>query len=161
MSLQEFLKNQPEDTLESIAVKYNTTVIDVIRQLPSHVLTTGDHFDEVWNNVADWGEVLLLVHTDDIIAEFTGKLPSGFHRHDYFNLRGKKGISGHIKTKNCAHIALIERQFMGVDTASVLFLNNAGNVMFKIFVGRDEHRKLLSGQLSTFRSLADDFASDC
>ncbi len=30
-------------------------------------------------------------------------------------------MSGHIKAENCTHIALIERKFMGMDTASILF----------------------------------------
>ena len=36
------------------------------------------------------GNVTTLVHTQDVILEFSGELPSGFHRHGYFNLRGKK-----------------------------------------------------------------------
>ncbi len=43
---------------------------------------------------------------------------------------------------------------MGMDTASILFLNAAGGAMFKIFAGRDDHRQLLAEQLSAFRTLA-------
>ena len=72
----------------------------------------------------------------------------------YFNLRGKKGMTGHIKAENCTHIALIERKFMGMDTASILFFNQAGSAMFKIFLGRDEHRQLLAEQVSAFHALS-------
>ena len=72
----------------------------------------------------------------------------------YFNLRGKKGMTGHIKAENCTHIALIERKFMGMDTASILFFNQAGSAMFKIFLGRDEHRQLLAEQVSAFHTLS-------
>ena len=89
-----------------------------------------------------------------MILEFTGELPSGFHRHGYFNLRGKKGMTGHIKAENCTHIALVERKFMAMDTASILFFNAAGNAMFKIFLGRDDHRQLLAEQVDAFRTLA-------
>lgn len=158
IALQAFLETQPESTLESIASDYNTSVLEVVRHLPFHALTSGDRFDVVWDNVMAWGNVTLLVHTDDVILEFSGELPSGFHRHGYFNLRGKNGISGHIKANNCAHIALVERKFMGMDTASVLFFNEAGNAMFKIFVGRDDRRQLLANQLSAFRTLAHSIA---
>ena len=154
VSLHDFLKTEPDGTLEAIAGQYNTTLLDVVRHLPSHTLVSGDRFDTVWDSVCQWGKVTTLVHTADVILEFTGELPSGFHRHDYFNLRGKKGMTGHIKAENCTHIALVERKFMAMDTASILFFNAAGSAMFKIFLGRDDHRQLLSEQVDAFRTLA-------
>jgi len=154
LSLQDFLKTEPDGTLEAIAGQYNTTLLEVVKNVSSHTLVTGDKFDTVWDTVCEWGKVTTLVHSADVILEFTGKLPSGFHRHGYFNLRGKKGMTGHIKAENCTHIALVERKFMAMDTASILFFNAAGSAMFKIFLGRDEHRQLLSEQVDAFRTLA-------
>ena len=154
VSLHDFLKTEPDGTLEAIAGQYNTTLLEVVKNLPSHTLVAGDKFDTVWDTVAEWGRVTTLVHTADVILEFTGELPSGFHRHGYFNLRGKKGMTGHIKAENCTHIALVERKFMAMDTASILFFNAAGSAMFKIFLGRDDHRQLLSEQVDAFRTLA-------
>ncbi|XTZ40132.1 heme utilization cystosolic carrier protein HutX [Salmonella enterica] len=157
ISLTDFLKTQPDGTLEAIAEQYNTTLLDVVQCLPSSTIVPGDKFDTVWETVSGWGNVTTLVHTADVILEFSGELPSGFHRHGYFNLRGKQGMSGHIKAENCAHIALVERKFMGMDTASILFLNKEGSAMFKIFLGRDEHRQLLREQLNAFHALAASF----
>ncbi|MBU4681676.1 heme utilization cystosolic carrier protein HutX [Cedecea davisae] len=154
VSLEEYLKTQPDGTLESIAAQYSTTLLDVVKQLPPLALVGGEYFDTVWDAVGEWGSVTTLVHTADVILEFSGELPSGFHRHGYFNLRGKKGMTGHIKAENCTHIALVERQFMGMDTASILFFNQAQSAMLKIFIGRDEHRQLLTSQLAAFRILA-------
>ncbi|BBV64691.1 TPA: heme utilization cystosolic carrier protein HutX [Kluyvera ascorbata] len=154
VSLHDFLKTEPDGTLEAIAGQYNTTLLEVVKNLPSHTLVAGDKFDTVWDTVAEWGKVTTLVHTADVILEFTGELPSGFHRHGYFNLRGKKGMTGHIKAENCTHIALVERKFMAMDTASILFFNAEGSAMFKIFLGRDDHRQLLSEQVDAFRTLA-------
>lgn len=154
VSLQDFLKTEPDGTLEAIAGQYNTTLLEVVKNLPSHTLVAGDKFDTVWDTVCEWGKVTTLVHSADVILEFTGELPSGFHRHGYFNLRGKKGMTGHIKAENCTHIALVERKFMAMDTASILFFNVAGNAMFKIFLGRDDHRQLLAEQVDAFRTLA-------
>ena len=154
VSLHDFLKTEPDGTLEAIAGQYNTTLLEVVKNLPSHTLVAGDKFDTVWDTVAEWGKVTTLVHTADVILEFTGELPSGFHRHGYFNLRGKKGMTGHIKAENCTHIALVERKFMAMDTASILFFNAAGSAMFKIFLCRDDHRQLLSEQVDAFRTLA-------
>ncbi|WP_052284510.1 heme utilization cystosolic carrier protein HutX [Kluyvera genomosp. 1] len=154
VSLQDFMKTEPDGTLEAIASQYNTTLLEVVKSLPSHTLVSGDKFDTVWDTVCEWGKVTTLVHSADVILEFTGELPSGFHRHGYFNLRGKKGMTGHIKAENCTHIALVERKFMAMDTASLLFFNAAGNAMFKIFLGRDDHRQLLAEQVDAFRTLA-------
>ncbi|TDQ26177.1 heme utilization protein HuvX [Raoultella sp. BIGb0149] len=154
VSLAEFLLTEPDGTLEAIADRYQTSLLEVVQNLPSPTLVSSENFDAVWETVSEWGKVTTLVHTADVILEFTGELPSGFHRHGYFNLRGKKGMTGHIKAENCHHIALIERKFMGMDTASILFFNQAGSAMFKIFLGRDEHRQLLADQVSAFRALA-------
>ena len=154
VSLQDYLKTEPDGTLEAIAGQYNTTLLEVVKHLPSHTLVAGDKFDTVWDTVCEWGKVTTLVHSADVILEFTGELPSGFHRHGYFNLRGKKGWTGLIKAENCTHIALVERKFMAMDTASILFFNAAGNAMFKIFLGRDDHRQLLAEQVDAFRTLA-------
>ena len=97
VSLQDFLKTEPDGTLEAIAAQYNTTLLEVVKNLPSPTLVSGDQFDTVWETVSEWGKVTTLVHTADVILEFTGELPSGFHRHGYFNLRGKKGMTGAIE----------------------------------------------------------------
>lgn len=154
LSLAEFLQTEPDGTLESIAIQYETTLLNVIKNLPLHTLVEGSQFDPVWDAVSQWGQVTTLVHTPDIILEFTGELPTGFHRHGYFNLRGRKGLSGHIKAEHCVHIALTERKFMAMDTASIIFINQAGQAMFKIFLGRDDHRQLITSQLDAFRALA-------
>ena len=99
--LQQFLMTEPDGTLETIATQFNTTLLEVVRHLPLRSLIRGEKFDTVWDSVMKWGNVTTLVHTQDVILEFSGELPSGFHRHGYFNLRGKKGMTGHIKAENC------------------------------------------------------------
>lgn len=154
VALSDFLKTEPDGTLEAIAKQYDTTLLEVVKNLPTYVLASSESFDLIWDTVREWGNVTTLVHTEDVILEFSGELPSGFHRHGYFNLRGKKGMTGHIKAENCTHIALVERKFMGIDTASILLFNSSGDAMLKIFLGRDEHRQLISEQVEAFRSLA-------
>lgn len=160
VTLNDFMATNPDGTLENVAKQYQTTLCEVIKALPSHTLVGGDKFDTVWDLASTWGTVTTLVHTSDVILEYQGELPSGFHRHGYFNLRGKQGMTGHIKAENCKHIALIERPFMGMDTASIIFINESGNAMFKVFLGRDSHKKLLPEQLEQFRALAQQLKKD-
>ncbi|WP_145556458.1 heme utilization cystosolic carrier protein HutX [Yersinia canariae] len=152
--LAEFLATEPDGTLEQIAQDYQVSPLEVVRALPQRVLVSADQFDPVWDNMTQWGDVTTLVHTADIILEHKGPLPSGFHRHGYFNLRDKQGLSGHIRAQNCQAIALLERPFMGMATASVQFFNQQGDVMLKVYVGRDEHRQLRADGLAAFHQLA-------
>ncbi|WP_409311012.1 heme utilization cystosolic carrier protein HutX [Pectobacterium sp. B1J-3] len=156
MTLHDLLATNPDGTLEDIASQYNASLFDVVSALPAAQCTivAGDQFDRVWDNIAGWGEVTLISHTADAILEFKSELPTGTHRHGYFNLRSKNGLSGHIRAVNCQHIAFIERKFMGMDTASVVFFNASGAAMFKIFLGRDSHRQLLTSQVDAFHALA-------
>lgn len=153
-TLTDFMHTNPDGTLEEIASRYQVSLLEVINALPERTLTSGELFDLIWDEITCWGPVTILVHTEDIILEFKGDLPAGCHRHGYFNLRGRQGLSGHIKSSHCRHIALIERDFMAMPTASVLFLNALGQAMLKIFVGRDSHHQLLPEQLAAFRQLA-------
>ena len=107
------------------------------------------------NDIAAWGEVTLIVHTDDGIMEFTGPIPAGEVGRGYFNLMGRTGFHGHLRHDRCAGLAFLERPFMGKNSASIVFFNVDGGIMFKVFVGRDEKRALLSDQLARFHALAD------
>ncbi|WP_392561166.1 heme utilization cystosolic carrier protein HutX [Orbus sturtevantii] len=152
-NLTELMATEPDGTLEKIAQEYQVSLLDVINAMPQKHILASSYFDQVWDEVVKWGSVTLLINSPDIIFEYQGELPSGFHRHGYFNLREKSGLSGHIKAENCQHIALVERKFMGMDTASIIFLNTTGQAMFKIFVGRDSHRQLQAEQLDSYRKL--------
>lgn len=153
-TLNEFMATNPDGTLEKIANEYQVSLLEVIQASANPRLISGEHFDHVFQEVQKWGKVTILVNTPDIIFEFEGHLPAGKHGHGYFNLHGKEGLSGHIKASNCQYIAFVERKFMGMDTASILFINHSGDAMFKIFVGRDEKRQLKAEQLTAYQQLA-------
>jgi putative heme utilization carrier protein HutX len=109
-------------------------------------------------DIAEWGEVTLIVHTDDAIFEFTGAIPKGEVGRGYFNLMQPKGLHGHLRHERCAAIAFVERPFMGKVSAFIAFINRDGGIMFKVFVGRDEARALRGDQLARFHALADRLA---
>lgn len=157
--LRAHLATQPGGTLEAIAEQFNVSVLEVLKNSPDVILTQGENFDTVWDDVTEWGNITFIVNTADIIAEFAGELPTGTHRHGYFNLRGKKGFTGHLKAENCQSIAFVVRSFMGTPTASIIFLNQEGQPMFKIFVGRDSHRQLDSSQMEKFHALGKKLAA--
>ncbi|MCX8578498.1 MULTISPECIES: heme utilization cystosolic carrier protein HutX [unclassified Gilliamella] len=153
-NLSTYMQTNPEELLEKIAQDHQVTLTQVIQALPDAKIVDGSYFDMIWDEVTTWGDVLFLIHTGDVIAEISGELPPGSHSQKYFNLRHQKGLSGHIKAEHCQYIAFIERKFMKMSTASMIFLNHMGQSMFKIFVGRDEKHQLKQDQLEKFRALA-------
>lgn len=153
--LKEYLAQNPGAVIEDVARERNVSPRTVIEALPSDMVRIcgGDAFAEAMQDIAQWGEVTLIVHTDDAIFEFTGTIPTGEIGRGYFNLMQPKGLHGHLRHERCAAIAFVERPFMGKSSAFVSFLNVDGGVMFKVFVGRDETRALRQDQLERFRAL--------
>lgn len=154
LTLAEYLQKNPGGTLEEIAAQYQTTLLEVARQTPGCKVVDGTLFDTVWEQLSQWGKLTLVVNTGDVIFEYAGALPNGTHQRGYFNLQSDEGFSGHIRATACSAIAFVERKFMGLNTASILFLNLKGDAMLKVFLGRDEKRELLPEQLEHFRSLS-------
>jgi putative heme utilization carrier protein HutX len=146
----------PGAVIEDVARQRNVTPRAVIEALPPEMVRigAGGGFATAMQDIAQWGEVTLIVHTDDAIFEFTGAIPPGEIGRGYFNLMQPKGLHGHLRHERCGAIAFVERPFMGKQSAFAAFLNVDGRIMFKVFVGRDETRALRADQLARFRALA-------
>lgn len=155
-ALGAYMADNPGAVIEDVARERKVTPRQVIEALPEQMVTiaAGSHFAAVMGDIAQWGEVTLIVHTEDAIFEFTGGIPAGEIGRGYFNLMQPKGLHGHFRHERCAAIAFVERPFMGKTSAFVAFVNVDGGIMYKVFVGRDETRALRADQLARFRQLA-------
>jgi putative heme utilization carrier protein HutX len=151
------LAAEPGAILETVAKEYGVTLREAADALPAPLrrFAPGDVFVEVMTDVSTWGEVTVIVHSDDAIMEFTGPVPTGTLARGYYNLAGRTGLHGHLRHERCAGIGFVERPLFGRLSVSILFFNTDGGIMFKVFVGRDEKRELLADQLVAFRALAD------
>jgi heme iron utilization protein len=150
------LAADPGALFETVAKEHGVSLHETVAGLPSGMrrFAPGSAFAEVMTDIAGWGEVTVIVHTDDGVMEFTGPIPKGEIGRGYFNLMGRTGFHGHLRHDRCAAVGFVERPFFGRPSASILFFNVDGGIMFKVFVGRDEKRELLPDQLAAFRSLA-------
>jgi len=159
--LKAHMADNPGAVIEDVARERKVTPRAVIEALPTSMVRVGggEHFAAAMQDIAQWGEVTLIVHTDDAIFEFTGSIPAGEIGRGYFNLMQPKGLHGHLRHERCAAVAFVERPFMGKTSAFVAFVNADGGIMFKVFVGRDEARALRADQLTRFRQLADRIAA--
>ena len=155
------LAADPGAVIETVAREHDVTAREVVEALPAAMrrFAPASAFIDAMKDIATWGEVTLIVHTDDGIMEFTGPIPAGEVGRGYFNLMGRTGFHGHLRHERCAGLAFLERPFMGRLSASVLFFNVDGGIMFKVFVGRDEKRELLADQLAKFRALAERYGA--
>lgn len=145
----------PGAIVETIARERGVSCREVVEALPPEMvrMAPGD-FIAAMGDIAGWGEVTVIVHTDDGIMEFTGEVPPGQVARGYYNLMSRTGLHGHIRHERCAAIGFVERPFMKRASASVLFFNADGGIMLKVFVGRDEAGNLRAQQLAAFRALA-------
>jgi putative heme utilization carrier protein HutX len=155
--LARVLAADPGAIIETVAKEHGVTTREVVEALPAEMrrFAPADAFIDTMKDIAGWGEVTLIVHTDDGIMEFTGPIPPGEVGRGYFNLMSRTGFHGHLRHERCAGLCFLERPFMGRLSAAVLFFNLDGGIMFKVFVGRDEKRELLADQLAKFRALAE------
>jgi putative heme utilization carrier protein HutX len=154
-TVKEALALKPDGVLEMIAAQCGVPLARVFEELPKGAAekVAGTRFEELWQELTSWGDVLFIVHTRDIVLECKGPLPKGSSAHGYFNIHGDSPIGGHIKADRCAAIYFIDRLFHGRRSCSVQFMNGEGEAMFKIFVRRDEARELIAAQLAQFEAL--------
>lgn len=154
-ALTAHLAADPDGILEQIADKFNVSLFEAVKALPdeNRAICGGDKFAVVMDDLTNWGEVVFIVHTPNIVLECKGKIPPGNEARGYFNLHGDSPIGGHIKSDRCKDIAFVTRPFMGRTSASIQFFDELGAAMFKIFVKRDDLRNLIPEQLLRFAEL--------
>lgn len=159
--LAERLATNADGILEQIARDYGVSTFEVVRNLPPEhrAIVPGEKFTDVMGALTTWGEVLLIVHTQDVVLECAGKIPPGTFGRGYYNLHGDSPIGGHLKAENCKHIVFVSRPFMGRASRSLQFFNAAGEAMFKVFVRRDAQRELIAEQVARFDALRAQYGS--
>lgn len=155
--LKRKLAENPGVVIEAAAKEHGVTLQTVLEALPDGMrkFAGGDKFIEAMNDIATWGDVTTIIHTDDGIFEIGGPVPAGTLGHGYFNLGGSAGLHGHLRHERCGAVAFVERTFNNKLSVFVAFVNVDGGIMYKVFVGRDEKRELKQDQLVKFRALRD------
>lgn len=158
--VRDALAAKPDGVVEQIARDFGVPSQVVLEALPveQRMFVAAEAFEPLWMRLTDWGDVLFIVHTADIVAEIIGSLPKGSFGHGYFNIHGDSPIGGHIRAANCRAVYLVDRPFHGRRSCSVQFYNGDGEAMFKVFVRRGKDREMLVEQLALFEQLKLDVA---
>ena len=143
-----------------IAKDLSVSEADVVFSLPEGMVVEidGREAENVLLLVSDWGNVTTIVHSLGSIFEVKAPLPKGKVGHGYYNLFGKPGqLHGHLRLDLISHIALVSKPFRGKESYYIGFFIESGESMFKVYLGRDDKRQLIPGQIEQFKQLANKY----
>lgn len=140
--------------LAMLADEFNVTEKEIAEVLPPEMcsLADGSHFDAVWKNIASWEKATFIVQHGGHVIEIKCTVPMGTYGRGYYNLTGESPLGGHIKADAIAHIGFLSMPFMGLESHSVQFFDEAGAVCFSVYVGR-ENKALLPSAKQAFLTL--------
>jgi putative heme iron utilization protein len=138
--IENMVKEDPNKNVYNISREMGLPERAVMECLPGEMAwrVKASAFDEITEEVATWGPVLIA---------------KGF-----YNIIGREGpAGGHFKIDHLSAIYFVEKPFMGLPSLSIQFFNLKGDPMFKVYVGRDKDRKLLPEQEEKFKQLRSRF----
>lgn len=125
------------------------TTIDHTRQI-----LPGDQAIALMQRLSGWANTTTIVLLGGCVFEFKGVFPPGKVGQGYYNLDGGgKDFEGHIKLDAISRIALQSRAHRGRQSYAFVFEDKNGEVIFKVFLGRDEHGELLPEQVEAFGAI--------
>ncbi|MEZ9819562.1 heme utilization cystosolic carrier protein HutX [Shewanella sp. 10N.286.45.A1] len=155
-TIRQHLIDNPSAMPSQIAAELNVSEFEVVSALPREqlALLPVSEKDALLTSLPEWGNMTTIVSASGSIFEFKGAFPKGKYAHGYYNLITKgDGLHGHLKLDDISAIALISKPFRGTESHSINFFGPAGEVVFKVYLGRDKKRVLLPEQVARFKAL--------
>ncbi|GAA4889279.1 heme anaerobic degradation radical SAM methyltransferase ChuW/HutW [Ferrimonas pelagia] len=151
-------KKQPLSSLAQVGRQLGLSELATVQSLPvaEARVVDGRHFDRLMAALTDFGPTTTVIEVAGQILEYKGGFPEGSYGHGFYNLKGEH-LRGHLNPKAVAKIAFCQRPFMRMETRSIWLFDDKGQCSFKIYLGRDEDRKLLVDQVNQFHALEAEF----
>lgn len=123
------------------------------------LIISGTEFENVWNALSDMGKMTVIVANSGCIFEVSTSLSKGKNAQGYYNLfGGDQPLHGHIKSENITKIGFISIPFMGMESHCVSFFNEQKDIIFSVYVGRENH-KLIEKEKEDFLKLKQEYKS--
>ncbi|NRB42903.1 MAG: heme utilization cystosolic carrier protein HutX [Pseudomonadales bacterium] len=124
----------------------------------NNVIIPGELALDLLEKIPSWGNVTTIIIHAGSVFEFKGPFPTGTNAEGYYNLKGvgesaAAGFEGHLKISGIRDVALQEKQHRGRDSYSFVFTNNKDELVFKIFLGREDDGQVIASQLAAFQQL--------
>lgn len=155
LRVKEALSDESSQNLAALAASWGMTEGEVTIALPEELVasTAGEHAEMILKELPNWGNLTTIVHSFGSIFEFKKPFPKGQVSHGYYNIMGKEGLHGHLRIDLIKHIAFVSKPLKSMQTHYIGFYNAEGECVFKVYLGRDKKRQLLSEQIVSFESL--------
>ncbi|MFA0087764.1 HuvX protein [Vibrio sp. 10N.286.49.C2] len=154
--VEAILADEPALLPAAIALQLEVSECDVVCAFPADMvaISDGSMAQEILESLTTWGPVTTIVHSFGSIFEVKAPFPKGKVARGYYNLMGKEGeLHGHLKLDLIVKVALVSKPFMGNESHYFGFFDEQGNNVFKIYLGRDKKRQLLSDQVIRFKEM--------
>jgi len=158
----QLIEQEPKLLPAAIAEKLNVSEFEAVAALPEEMvaLVGGEQAQSILESLVGFGPVTTIVHSFCSIFEVKAPFPKGKVARGYYNLMGREGeLHGHLKLDNIKNIALVSKPFMGRESHYFGFFCEAGNNVFKVYLGRNEKRELIEEQVVTFKQWQKEFSN--
>lgn len=149
------LKEDSGENPSVLATRWGLSEGAITLALPTELMssTDGIHAEEMLKLLPSWGPVTTIVHSVGSIFEFKTTFPKGQVSHGYYNIMGKEGLNGHLRIDLIKHIAFVSKPFHKMESHYIGFYDALGECVFKVYLGRDKKRQLISEQVESFHAL--------
>ncbi|MCR9103694.1 MAG: heme utilization cystosolic carrier protein HutX [Gammaproteobacteria bacterium] len=101
-----------------------------------------------------WGNTTTIVFSHGCVFEYKGNFPAGQLAEGYYNLDGPTtGFHGHLRLDALAQVRFQDKPHRGRASYAFVFLDESGNTVFKLFLGRGKDGEVLPHQLQEFQRI--------
>jgi heme iron utilization protein len=120
----------------------------------SDVSMPGEQAQDLLETLSDWGTMVTIIIHAGSVFEFKGPFPKGSVAEGFYNLSGSvPGLHGHLNLKQVKQIRFQDKPHRGRESYAFVFENADDEVIFKVFLGRDEKGELLAEQKQRFLAM--------
>ncbi len=159
-TVRERVEQNPSVMTGALAQELGVKEVEIIRHLPEdmRVQVPAADFEALWTEMTSWEKITFLNISSGCILEVRGKLPKGKFGHGYFNLHDDTSpIGGHIIHDKIESIWLVSKPFFKLESHCILFFDTEGDLMFGVFLGRDDKKQLLEDVKQNFLRLRETY----
>lgn len=111
--------------------------------------------------LSDLGNFTTILFSGGSVFEIKGPFPKGYIGNGFYNLEGSvSGLQGHLNLTKINHIDFQEKPHRGVESFAFVFKGQNNDIIFKVFLGRDEEHQVLEHQKTFFSRLKTEFLVD-
>lgn len=121
------------------------------------IALTKAHVLPLLQRLPDLGPMTTIVFNGGCVFEFKGPFPPGSIAGAFYNLEGTRpGFEGHLRLESLARVRFQDRLHRGRPSYAFVFEDEAGQTVFKVFLGRDEQGEIYPDQLAFFEGVRAD-----